>query len=358
MITLNVIKIFLPTALAFLIGIAITPRLTDFMYKHKLWRRRPRTDGETITNTDFAKLNNSQAEVSTPRVGGVIIWLSVTATIALMWIVSRVFPSDLSTKLDFYSRSQTLVPLASLVFGSLLGLLDDFFEIRGRSGVTHANDKEIKFRYIKIGLICIVGLVIGAWFYVKLGMTGIAIPFTASTLTLGSLFIPFFILILVAVFSGGVIDGMDGLAGGVLAIIFAAYSIIAFGQNQIDIAAFCGVIAGAILAFLWFNIPPARFYMGETGMMGLLVVLTVVAFLTDTVLLLPLIAFPLVASSASSLIQIFSYKYCGKRRVFRVAPLHHHFHAIGWSREKIVMRYWVVSIIVAILGVVIALISN
>jgi phospho-N-acetylmuramoyl-pentapeptide-transferase len=355
---INVIKILLPTALAFLIGIGITPTLTNFMYKHKLWRRKARSEGETITNTDFAKLNNSTAETSTPRVGGVIIWLSVLIAIALMWAVSRLFPSDISSKLDFYSRNQTLIPLASLMFGSLLGLLDDFFEIRGREGVTHSNDKEIRFRYVKIALICIVGLIIGAWFYVKLGMTGIAIPFSTAILPLGTLFIPFFILVMVAVFSGGVIDGMDGLAGGVLAIIFAAYAIIAAGQNQIDIAALCGVIAGAILAFLWFNIPPARFYMGETGMMGLLVVLTVVAFLTDTVLLLPLIALPLVVSSASSLIQIFSYKYCGKRRVFRVAPLHHHFHAIGWSREKIVMRYWVVSIIVALLGVVIALSSK
>ena len=163
---------------------------------------------------------------------------------------------------------------------------------------------------------------------------------------------------MLAVFSGSVIDGMDGLAGGVLAIIFGAYAVIAFGQEQIDIAALCGVITGGILAFLWFNIPPARFYMGETGIMGLLVLLTVIAFLTDTVLILPLIAFPLAATTASNIIQITSYKYFGKRRVFKIAPLHHHFHALGWSKEKVVMRYWVVSIITALLGVVIAFISK
>ncbi|MBY0328568.1 phospho-N-acetylmuramoyl-pentapeptide-transferase, partial [Patescibacteria group bacterium] len=182
--------------------------------------------------------------------------------------------------------------------------------------------------------------------------------FSSTPLYLGMFFIPFFVFIMIAVFSGGVIDGLDGLAGGVLAIIFASYAIIAFGQNQIDIAALCGVISGGILAFLWFNIPPARFYMGETGMMGLLVVLTVIAFLTDTVLLLPLIALPLAVSSASSLLQIVSYKYFGKRRIFKIAPLHHHFRAIGWSREKVVMRYWVVSIICALVGVTIALISK
>ncbi len=159
-------------------------------------------------------------------------------------------------------------------------------------------------------------------------------------------------------FSTSVIDGLDGLAGGVLAIVFAAYAAIAFGQHQIDIAALCGVISGGILAFLWFNIPPARFYMGETGMIGLTVVLTVIAFLTNTVLLLPVIALPLTATTLSVIIQIISYKYCGHRRVFKIAPLHHHFRAMGWSKEKVVMRYWVVSIIAAIVGVVIALISK
>jgi phospho-N-acetylmuramoyl-pentapeptide-transferase len=164
-------------------------------------------------------------------------------------------------------------------------------------------------------------------------------------------------MVLVATFSTSVIDGMDGLAGGVLAIIFGAYAGIAFGKDMVDIAALCGVISGSILAFLWFNVPPAKFYMGETGILGLTVLLTVVAFLTDTVLLLPLIALPLVATSASNVIQITSYKYFNKKRVFKIAPLHHHFHALGWSREKIVMRYWIVGMIAAIAGVVLALIS-
>ena len=164
-------------------------------------------------------------------------------------------------------------------------------------------------------------------------------------------------MVLVATFSTSVIDGMDGLAGGVLAIIFGAYAGIAFGKHMVDIAAFCGVLSGSILAFLWFNVPPAKFYMGETGILGLTVVLTVVAFLTDTVLLLPLIALPLAATSASNIIQITSYKYFNKRRVFKIAPLHHHFHALGWSREKIVMRYWIIGMIAAIAGLVLALVS-
>ena len=135
---------------------------------------------------------------------------------------------------------------------------------------------------------------------------------------------------------------------------FSAFTVIAFSQNQIDISELCGVITKRILVFLWFNIPPARFYMGETGMLGLTVTLTIVAFLTDTVLLLPVVAFPLFATALSSAIQIFSKKYFNKK-VFKVAPLHHHFEALGWSRAKITMRYWVISIIFAIIGIVLSL---
>lgn len=355
---LNVIKIFLPTALTFIIGIGITPLLTSVMYKKRLWKKSVRSEHATITNTDFTAIHDGGAEVSTPRVGGIIIWFSALLCISALWIISRVFPSDLSSKLDFFSKSQTLIPLLSLILGSFLGLFDDILQIKGSNDAAGKTDKDILFRYFKIGLIILAGALIGLWFYTKLGVSSIAIPFSATPLYLGVLFVPFFIFILVAVFSGGVIDGLDGLAGGVLAIIFASYSIIAFGQNQIDIAALCGMIAGGILAFLWFNIPPARFYMGETGMMGLLVLLTVIAFLTDTVLLLPIIALPLAVSSASSLLQIVSYKYFGKRRIFKVAPLHHHFRALGWSKEKVVMRYWVVSIICAIIGVTMAFISK
>lgn len=353
---LDAIKIFLPTTLVFIIGIAITPSLTRVMYDRKLWKKNNRAQEADITNKDFANIHDGVAEVATPRVGGVIIWLSVLICISLMWIVSRAFPSELSAKLDFFSKNQTLVPLAALLLGSLIGLADDLLQVRGGIGSTSSD--VLGNRWVKIGMIVVIGFVVASWFYFKLGVTGILIPFMPGIFSLGIFFIPFFILVMLAVFSTSVIDGLDGLAGGVLAIVFGAYAIIAASQHQIDIAALCGVISGAILAFLWFNIPPARFYMGETGMLGLTVVLTVIAFLTNTVLLLPLIALPLTATTLSVIIQIASYKYCGKRRVFKVAPLHHHFRALGWSKEKVVMRYWVVSVIAAIIGVVIALISK
>jgi phospho-N-acetylmuramoyl-pentapeptide-transferase len=162
--------------------------------------------------------------------------------------------------------------------------------------------------------------------------------------------------VVLGVFSGSVIDGIDGLAAGVMAAAYTGYMIIAFSQNQIDLAAFCAVVIGGLLAFLWFNIPPARFYLGETGMLGLTVALAIVAFLTREVLLIPIIAFPLFATSVSSAVQMFSKKYFGKK-VFRIAPIHHHFEAIGWPSYKVTMRYWIIAIITAILGAIISILS-
>ena len=174
---------------------------------------------------------------------------------------------------------------------------------------------------------------------------------------LGIFLIPFFMLVMLSLFASGVIDGIDGLSGGVMATIFAAYSGIAFFQNQIDLAAFCAAIVGGILAFLWFNIPPARFYMTETGILGLTTTLTVVAFLTGQVLVLPIIAFPLFVTVAANIIQVASKKWRNGKKVFLVAPIHHHFEALGWPSYKVTMRYWVISIIFAVIGMIIALIG-
>ncbi len=349
----DVIKVVFPSVLTFFLGILITPFFTHYFYKYKMWKKNPRTEAGDITTNDFAKIHNTKEELSTPRVGGVIIWVSVILTVFFIYLLHIIFPNDLTLKLNFFSRSQTLIPLASLILASLIGLVDDVLQITGKS--SYAKDN-IVYRRVKVACIIIIGLAISYWFYFKLGATTIHMPFWYD-IDLGIMYIPFFIIIMLGVFSTSVIDGIDGLSGGVMATIFTAYSVIAFVQNQIDISALCAVIAGGILAFLWFNIPPARFYMSETGMLGLTVTLAVIAFLTDTVLLLPIIAFPLFITSLSVIIQMISYKHFNKYRVFKVAPLHHHFVAIGWSREKTVMRYWIISIVFAISGVILALVS-
>ena len=350
---INVLKVVVPSVLAFLFGILITPFFTDIFFKYKMWKKNPRTETGDITTDDFAKVHNTIGELSTPRVGGVIIWMSVLITISVIYLLSIIFPTDLTQKLNFLSRNQTLVPLAALILASLIGLVDDMLQIVGKG--SYAKDS-IVYRKIKIVAVVLIGFLISLWFYNKLEVSSVHMPFFGD-FELGLFFIPIFITVMLAVFSTSVIDGIDGLSGGVMSTIFTAYATIAFVNNQIDIAAFCAVIAGGTLAFLWFNIPPARFYMGETGILGLTVTLSVIAFMTNSVMVLPIIALPLVLTSASVIIQMISYKYFNKRRVFRVAPLHHHFEAIGWSREKVVMRYWVVSVVFAIVGVIIALIS-
>src|SRR3989338_8458777 len=256
---LNLLKIFLPMAVAFFLGLLFTPIATHFFYKYKMWKRYSRSAG--VTASEFPKIHNEKDELNTPRIGGIIIWISIITTILIFYLISIFSPSESSSKMNFLSRSQTLIPLFTLLICSLVGLWDDFIQIYGTGKFAH-DDKS--WRKWKAFLVSLISLFIGMWFFYKLGMTSIHIPF-GGEIYLGILIIPFFIIVALATFSGGVIDGLDGLSGGVLASIFGAYSAIAFANNQIDLAAFSGVITGAVLAFLWFNIPPARFYMGETG---------------------------------------------------------------------------------------------
>ena len=348
---LNLIKIFLPTALAFFLGLAITPIATHFFYKYKMWKKYSRNDSAEAS--DFKKIHNEKEELNTPRVGGIIIWFSVFLITVILYFISILLPNDVSEKINFLSRNQTLIPFFTLLLGSFIGLWDDLLQIYG-TGKIARDDKS--WRKWKAFLVTILSLLIGSWFFYKLGMTSIHIPF-GGEIFLGILIIPFFIIVALATFSSGVIDGIDGLSGGVLASIFASYSVIAYTHNQIDLAAFSGVITGAILAFLWFNIPPARFYMGETGIMGLTITLATLAFLTNTVLVLPIIALPLVATSFSVIIQTLSKKFRNGKKIFRIAPLHHHFEALGWPSYKVTMRYWILSIVFAIIGIILVIIS-
>jgi len=193
------------------------------------------------------------------------------------------------------------------------------------------------------------------WFYYKLGWTTLFIPLIGD-INIGFFYIPLFIITTLGCWAGGVIDGIDGLAGGTFAMIFGAFSIIAFSQAQIDLASFCAVLTGAILAFLWFNIPPARFYMGESGMMGLTATLAAVAFLTDSVVVLPIIAGLLVIEAGSVILQLLSKKFL-HRKIFLSSPIHHHLEAKGWSQPKITMRFWILGMIMAIIGVTIILLG-
>lgn len=353
--TINVIKIFLPAVISFLLGMAITPRLTHIFYKKKLWKRLARTDKVSNPNitAEYAELHDADTELSTPRVGGVIVWLTVAATVGIVFLLATAFPSDFLAEFNVFSRNQTLLPLLALVLGGVLGLAEDLLEIFPPKNTEIAHGLT---RMLRVYIIAGIGLAFALWFYFKLDVSMVNVPFVGD-INLGWWFIPFFVLVILGTFSSRVIDGLDGLSGGVLVSAFGAYGMIAFIQNQIDIAAFCAVIVGALLVFLWFNIPPARFWMGETGMLGLTLALALIAFLTNSVLLLPIIGLPLVATSLSSFLQIMSKRFRGGKRIFKVAPLHHHFQAMGWPADKVVMRYWVVSIMCAFAGIILSVIS-
>ncbi len=355
---LDLIKLFIPGTTAFIIGFLITPFLTHYLYKYQMWKKKAGKIAPDGRETPIFNELHKDKEVGTPKMGGIVIWLSVFVTISIFWAISHVFGITTAQKFDFLSRSQTWIPLGTLLFGACVGLLDDYLDIVG-SRDNLAGGLSFKKRILAVS---IIGFICALWFYFKLGVAEIGLPFD-QVIPLGILFIPFFTLVVAALYSGGVIDGIDGLAGGVFASIFLAYGVIAFFQQQIDLAAFCFVVVGSILAFLWFNIPPARFYMSETGSMSLTVTLAVVAFMTDSlaggygILMLPVIALPLVLTSASVIVQLLSKKFRNGQKVFLVAPLHHHYEALGWPAYKVTMRYWIISLVVASLGIILALIG-
>ena len=356
MSTLDPLKILLPAIISFLVGIAIAPDFINFLNRHKFWKKKnvsTTIDGQAATIT--AALHNDEG-IKVPRMGGFVIWFSVLVTALSLWLISQYFTSALSIKLDFISRNQTWLPLMAMLVGALVGMLDDLLVVEAFGSKLNSYIGGGLSFPIRLLAVSSLGLFAGWWFYAKLGVDSVYIPFYGHLVLGGFLFILFFIIVTLALFSTGVIDGVDGLSGGVMSAVFTAYGMIAYLQGQIDIATLCFVFVGAILAFLWFNIPPAKFYLSETGMLALSLALSVIAFLTDAVMYLPIIALPLVVSTLSVILQL-SWKKIFKRKLFLVAPLHHHFQAKGWQSQTVTMRYWIVSYICAVLGVVIVLVS-
>ncbi len=336
--------------IAVFFGFGIAPSFRRLVYRYKLWRKSSRS--EHTSNPEF-KLINNNAETSIPRVGGALIVIITVVSILILFILSRFTDIPAFKSLDFLSRSQTLLPLAAFVFAAGVGFIDDGLQIWGRG--KWAEDP-IALRIIKSASIIFLGLLLGLWFYFKLGVSTVHIPWHGD-ISLGYLFIPFFMLVLYSVFSGSVIDGLDGLSGGVMMSTFGAYAIITYFRHQYDLSALAVIILCSILVFLWYNIMPAEFYMGETGMLALTTLITIYAFFTDTVLLLPILVFPLFFTSLSVVLQLAWKKIFKGKKLFRVAPLHHHFEAIGWSRPKIVMRFWIIGFITSILGAILVFTS-
>ena len=284
--------------------------------------------------------------------GGILVWGTTLIIAFFFWLLTRLGFDSAINEINFLDRSQTLLPLGVLVASAIVGLIDDLLGVWGIG--SKGGGLKVRHRLLIYTAIAIVG---AWWFFVKLEWDLIHIPFYGD-FNIGFWYVLLFIFIIVATsFSVNETDGLDGLAGGVLMTSFAAYGTISFIQGRYDLAAFCGVIVGALLAFLWFNVYPARFFMGDTGAMSLGVTLGVIAMLTNQFLLLPIIGFILVIESLSVILQILSKKIRGKK-LFLSTPIHHHFEAIGWPETKVTMRFWIISGVMAVLGLILAFLDH
>lgn len=335
MVTLELLShkattIFLLSFLSFIIAMALTPIYTHFAFRFKWWKqhRTHSTTGEALE---------------------VIARLRIKRTVPLMAGLVSITAITIITLAFNLNRNQTWLPLAALIGGGIVGLVDDIINIRGKGGHFAGLRPRVKFT-----MITAVGIIAALFFYYKLGFSIIHIPF-AGNWDVGLGIIPLFVLVVVSTGNAvNITDGMDGLAGGLLMSAFGAFAVIAALQGNFGIAGFCLTVAGALLAYIWFNIPPARFFMGDVGSFAFGTALGVVAMLTNTLFLLPIIALVFVAEAGSVVLQVFSKKVF-HRKIFIASPIHHHFEAGGWPKTKVTMRLWVVGQVCAVIGVVLAL---
>jgi len=347
MMDFYVVRIIVLSALAFIFSMSLTPVLTHFLYKYKLGKKI-RNSGTTPI---FSELHAHKA--GTPTMGGILIWFTVLVFTLFFYFLAKILPIDLFKGLNFLSHKETLLPLGVLIASALVGLVDDYLDVSGK-GTKGGGGLKMRHRLLVYTAIAIIGAL---WFYFKLDWSTIHVPFFGN-FEISWWYIPLFIFVLVATsFSVNETDGLDGLAGGTLLLSYACYGVIAFSMGRYDLATFCGVIIGALLAFLWFNIAPARFYMGDTGSMSLGITLGIIAFLTNNVFILPFIGFIFLVEALSVIIQLASKKFRHKK-VFLSAPIHHHFQALGWPETKIVMRFWLIAGVVASLGLMIFLLDK
>jgi phospho-N-acetylmuramoyl-pentapeptide-transferase len=320
----------------FALSMILTPVYTTFAYRHKWWKK-PRTEATTGEKAKiFTKLHAAKHQRNIPTMAGLIFVISVAVvTLALN-----------------FSREQTWLPLAAFLGAGFIGIIDDIVNLRGSGKGTAGLSTKLK-----LGLISLVALIGGLFFYFKLDYSSIQVP-GAGDIGIGWLIVPLFVLVVVSTANAvNISDGLDGLAGGLASSAFGVYAIIAFSQGRFGIAGFCLSVLGALLSYTWFNIYPARFFMGDVGSFALGTALGVVAMITDTVLLLPIIGAVFVVEAGSSMIQILSKKYRGKK-IFKVAPIHHHFEASGWPETKVTMRFWILGQVAAFVGLIIYIIGD
>lgn len=342
-----IVKFITLFIVSFVVALALAQPLIKLLYKYKAWKKKPKekaSDGGELTV--FTKFH-AEKEVSTPRMGGILIWGTVLVVTVFVTMLSYVLPTSFWGRMNFLSRRETWLPLFTLISASILGLVDDIMVIQNKGKYAGGG---IRFK-VRLALVVLIAMIGAWWFYAKLGWSSIFIPFHGNV-EIDGLYMLLFVIVTLATYSTSVVDGLDGLSAGVMAPIFLSFGVIAYVKGLYDLTALIVVIVAALITYLWYNVHPAKFYMGDTGSMGLTVTLAVIAFLTNSVLFLPIIAFVLVIETASDIIQLFSKKFF-HRKVFLAAPIHHHFQGKGWPESQITMRFWIVSAVFSMLGLVI-----
>lgn len=325
---------FILAMASFLLAMILTPLYTNFAYKHKLWKRQKSVavTGEKLTVMN--KLHAKKIKRHFPTMAGVIMLVTVPVIVL---------------SCNCLNRGQTWLALAAFMGGGFIGLIDDAINLFGENSAAGLRAP------VKFAMISILGLALGWFFSVKLGWTAVKIPYLGS-IELGT--IGMTLLFAFAVVATGnavnISDGLDGLAGGLAMMAYGAYGVIALLQEQWFLAGFCFIVVGALLSYIWFNIYPARFMMGDTGSFALGAGLGVVSMMTNSFFLLPVIGLLFVIEAGSSLIQILSKKFF-HRKIFISAPFHHHLEAKGWEETKIVQRFWVLGGILAAMGIFLAM---
>lgn len=332
------IRALITFAFAFIVALLMTPFVSHALTKYGLRKKNIRDEKSAPV---FYQHHKGKSE--TPTMGGVIIWGTVLG-LAVIFLVADLLFDGFASYFNFVNRAETYLPLAALFFAAVVGFADDLFGIF-KIG-PHGGGLKVHHKLIIYTIVALIG---AWWFYFKLGWSALYVPFVGNV-DLGLWYLPFFVFVIVATaFSTNETDGLDGLAAGVMFFAFGAFAVLSFVTHRYDLAVMNAGILGALLAFLWYNIHPAKFFMGDTGSMSLGVTLGIMAMLTNTALLLPFFGFILVVESVSVIIQVTSKKLF-KRKVFLSTPIHHHFQGLGWPESQITMRFWIVSAVMTIFG--------
>jgi phospho-N-acetylmuramoyl-pentapeptide-transferase len=321
--------------LGFALAMGLTPLYTTIAYKYQWWKKQRTEDMGGAKAPVYAKLHAAKHKRNIPTMAGVVF----IAAIAGVTIIANL------------DRRQTWLPLVGMLGAAVVGFIDDWMNIRGSSGIAGMRAK------VKFTLHSIVALLGGWWFYAKLDVTSLNFGF--GQVTLGILVIALFWFVVIATSNAvNISDGLDGLAGGLLTSSFAVYTLIAAFEGNYALAGFCLTIVGALLSYTWFNIFPARFFMGDVGSFALGTALGIIALQTDTLYVLPVIGIVYVAEAGSVIINRTSRKLRHGKKVFLSSPIHHHFEAIGWPETKVTMRFWIIGQVAGVLGLMLFLLGS